>query len=127
MRMSTENQTIVKILTGIIGSVALLITSVAFNNFIDNIEKQSEKLEKIEEYIIKQDSRINEQKQRLDYVERDISQYNSKVDRIIDNLAESRNQLNQIYQSDKKKSNWKHNNRCEAIGKDGSHLLDIVR
>lgn len=103
MRMSTENQTIVKILTGIIGSVALLITSVAFNNFIDNIEKQSEKLEKIEEYIIKQDSRINEQKQRLDYVERDISQYNSKVDRIIDNLAESRNQLNQIYQSDKKK------------------------
>ena len=101
--MSTENQTIVKILTGIIGSVALLITSVAFNNFIDNIEKQSEKLEKIEEYIIKQDSRINEQKQRLDYDEPDITQYNSKVDRIIDNLAKSRNQLNQIYQSNKKK------------------------
>lgn len=102
--MSNESQVVVKILTGVVGSVALLISGVALNNYVDSEKKESEKLDKVYEYILKQDTKIEIHDLKIGALERDILQYNSKVDKIIDNLAESRNQLNEAFHADKKKA-----------------------
>lgn len=101
--MSSESQVIVKILTGVVGSVALLISGVALNNYVDSEKKESEKLDKVYEYILKQDTKIEIHDLKIGALERSYNNYTEKVDRVIQSIGESQRQLNDAALYDKKK------------------------
>lgn len=93
MRMSNETQTVVKILTGIISSVALLIAGVSVNNFVDNERNESKKLEEIMSFIKLYEHRMVKVESKVEQLDLNDREFEKVFSASFEKMTSARNQV----------------------------------
>lgn len=93
MRMSNDTQTVVKILTGIISSVALLIAGVSVNNFVENERDESKKLEEIMSFIKLYEHRMTRVESQVEQLDLNDREFEKVFSASLEKITSSRAQL----------------------------------
>lgn len=105
MRMSNDTQTVVKILTGIIGSVALLITGVAVNSYVDKEVKETESLDKILRFMTLYEYRMTKAESQIEKLELNDREFERSFSNSMEKLSNARSQIQEADFSKKNSSN----------------------
>ncbi len=101
--MSNETQTVVKILTGIIGSVALLVTGVAVNNYAETQKEQTSDIKKILIFMNLYEYRMSQVESKIGTLETNDREFQRTFSTSIEKIGNAREQLQEFQDSDKKK------------------------
>ena len=118
MRMSNETQTVVKILTGIIGSVALLVTGVAVNNYAETQKEQTSDIKKILIFMNLYEYRMTQAEYRIGTLETNDKEFERTFSTSIEKIGNAREQLQEFQDSDKKNSNNEQVANHQEVEKD---------
>lgn len=118
MRMSNETQTVVKILTGIIGSVALLVTGVAVNNYAETQKEQTSDIKKILIFMNLYEYRMSQVESKIGTLETNDREFQRIFSTSIEKIGNAREQLQEFQDSDKKNSNNEQVANHQEVEKD---------
>lgn len=118
MRMSNETQTVVKILTGIIGSVALLVTGVAVNNYAETQKEQTSDIKKILIFMNLYEYRMSQVESKIGTLETNDREFQRTFSTSIEKIGNAREQLQEFQDSDKKNSNNEQVANHQEVEKD---------
>jgi len=106
MRMSTETQVTVKILSAFIGAIGSIYIGVQINSWVQNEKEETKTLKEIELHMKEQVGIYNLLEHRTSELEVDVDKYGARVDQIIESLALASIQLTEISEADKKKAKF---------------------